>query len=107
MGFPCSHCGGGRGCGSKIKPIDALPPPPASAFDGITPGAAGLMKQRIAEMPPLQRMMAMMTFDPYVSAFTRYSFTLRLLCTNQSSFYCLPPPALPTPVQYYCTAIVQ
>jgi len=40
-------------------------------------------------------------------AFTRYSFTLRLLCTNQSSLYCLPPLALPTIVQYYCTYIAQ
>jgi len=40
-------------------------------------------------------------------AFTRYSFTLRFLCTNQSSLYCLPPLALPTIVQYYCTCIAQ
>ena len=40
-------------------------------------------------------------------AFTKYSFTLRLLCTNQSSFSCPLPPAFPTLVQYYCTAIAQ
>jgi len=40
-------------------------------------------------------------------AFTRYSFTLRHLCTNQPSLYCIPPLALPTIVQYYCTAIGQ
>ena len=40
-------------------------------------------------------------------AFTRYSFTSRLSCTNQPSFH--PPrlPALPTPVQYDCTIIGQ
>jgi len=40
-------------------------------------------------------------------AFTRDSFTLRLSCTNQSSLYCVPPPALPRLLQYYCTAIAQ
>jgi len=40
-------------------------------------------------------------------AFTRYSFTLRLLCMDQSSFYCLTPPAWPTLLQYYCMAIAQ
>jgi len=39
--------------------------------------------------------------------FTRYVFTFRLSCTNQSSFYCLPPPALPTLLQYHCLAIAQ
>jgi len=38
---------------------------------------------------------------------TRYSFTLRLLCTNQPSFHSPRPPALSTLVQYYCTIIGQ
>ena len=37
------------------------------------------------------------------SAFARYSFTARLLCTKQPSFHPRRPPALPTLVQYYCT----
>jgi len=37
------------------------------------------------------------------STFTRYSFTSKLYCANQSSFYCLPPPAKPTLLQYYCS----
>jgi len=40
-------------------------------------------------------------------AFTRYSFTSRLLCTNQPSFHSPRPPALSTLVQYYCTIIGQ
>jgi len=40
-------------------------------------------------------------------AFTRYCFTLRLLCTNQPSFHFPRPPALPTLVQDYCTTIGQ
>ena len=32
--------------------------------------------------------------QPYL-AFTRYCFTLRLLCTNQSSVYCPPPTCIP------------
>jgi len=40
-------------------------------------------------------------------AFTRYCFTSRLLCTNQPSFYCTLPPALPTLLQYDCTTITQ
>jgi len=40
-------------------------------------------------------------------AFTRYSFTSRLLCTNQPSFPSHRLPALPTLVQYYCTIIGQ
>jgi len=39
--------------------------------------------------------------------FTRYSFTSRLLCTNQSSFYCHPPLAMPTLLQYCCTTVAQ
>jgi len=38
-------------------------------------------------------------------AFTRYSFTSRLLCTNQLSFHAPRSAALPTLVQYYCTMI--
>ena len=34
-------------------------------------------------------------------------FTSRLLCTNQSSFDCPLPPALPAVLQYYCTSIAQ
>jgi len=41
------------------------------------------------------------------SACTRYSFTSRLLCTNQPSVHPSCPPALPTLVQYYCTTIGQ
>jgi len=44
---------------------------------------------------------------PCALAFTRYSFTLRLLCTNQSSFFCPLPLALPTLLQCYCMAIAQ
>jgi len=40
-------------------------------------------------------------------AFTRYSFTSGLLCTNQPSFYSPHPLAWPTLVQYYCTIISQ
>jgi len=40
-------------------------------------------------------------------AFTRYSFTTRLLCTNQSSFYRPRPPAFPTRLQYDRTHIAQ
>ena len=39
------------------------------------------------------------------SAFTRYSYTSRLLCTNQSSFYWPLPPALPALLQHHCTSI--
>ena len=38
-------------------------------------------------------------------AFTRYSFTSKFLYTNQSSLYHPPPPpAIPTVLQYDCTA---
>jgi len=40
-------------------------------------------------------------------AITRYSFTSRLLCTNQPSFYSRRLPVLPNLVQYYCTIIGQ
>ena len=40
-------------------------------------------------------------------AFTRYGFTSRLLCTNQSSVYCPLPPALRALLQYYCTSMEQ
>ena len=40
-------------------------------------------------------------------AFTRDSFTSRLLCTNHPSFRSLRPPALPTLVQCYCKIIGQ
>jgi len=40
-------------------------------------------------------------------AFTRDSFTSRLLCTNQPSFYSSRPPAWPTLVQYYCTSMTR
>ena len=40
-------------------------------------------------------------------AFTRYCFTSRRLCTNQSPFYSPLPPALPALLQYYCTSIAQ
>jgi len=40
-------------------------------------------------------------------AFTRYCFTSRPLCTNQSSLYCPSPPALPTQLQYDCNTIAQ
>jgi len=39
--------------------------------------------------------------------FTRYSFTSRLLRTNQPSLHSSRPPALPTLVQYYSTIIRQ
>jgi len=38
---------------------------------------------------------------------TRYYFTSRLVCTNQSSFYCPLPPVLSALLQYYCTSIAQ
>ena len=40
-------------------------------------------------------------------AFTRYCFTSSRLCTSQSSCHSSGPPALPTLLQYYCTAIGQ
>ena len=40
-------------------------------------------------------------------AFTRYCFTYTRLCTSQSSFHSSGAPALPTLLQYYCTAIGQ
>jgi len=43
----------------------------------------------------------------HVLAFTRYCFTLRLLCINQASSHCPLPPALPALLQYYCTSIAQ
>jgi len=42
-----------------------------------------------------------------ILAFTRYWFTLRLVCTNQPSFHSPRLPALPTLVQHYCTIIGQ
>jgi len=40
--------------------------------------------------------------------YTRYCFTSKLLCTNQSlSFYCPLPPALPALLQCYSTSIAQ
>ena len=39
--------------------------------------------------------------------FTRYWFTSSCLCTSQSSLHSSGPPALPTLMQYYCTAIGQ
>ena len=38
-------------------------------------------------------------------AFTRYCFTLQLLCGRPSSFYCPLPPAVPALLQYCCTSI--
>ena len=40
-------------------------------------------------------------------AFTRYCFTSKLYCGSPPSFYCPPPPAKPTLLQYYCTPISQ
>ena len=40
-------------------------------------------------------------------AFTRYSFTSKLLCKSESSFHWPSPSALPTLVQDYCTTIGQ
>ena len=40
-------------------------------------------------------------------AVTRYSFTSRRLCTNQSSFHSPRPPALATLLQYKCTTVGQ
>jgi len=40
-------------------------------------------------------------------AFTRYSFTSRLFCTNQPSVHSPRPLALPTLVQCYCTIFGQ
>jgi len=39
--------------------------------------------------------------------FTRYRFTLRLLCGSQSFLYRPLPRALPALLQYYCTSIAQ
>ena len=44
---------------------------------------------------------------PRTLAITRYCFTSKLYCGRQSSFYCPPPPAKPTLLQYYCTTIAQ
>ena len=40
-------------------------------------------------------------------ACTRYSFTSRILCTNQSSLHSPRPPALPTLLQYDCMTVAQ
>jgi len=40
-------------------------------------------------------------------AFTRYSFTSRLLCTNLTPLDPIRPSALATLLQYYCTTIGQ
>jgi len=40
-------------------------------------------------------------------AFTRYPFTSKLSCSNQSSFYCPLPPAMPTLLQCYCMSNAQ
>ena len=40
-------------------------------------------------------------------AFARCCFASRLLCRNQSSLYCPPPPVLPALSQYYCMPIAQ
>jgi len=40
-------------------------------------------------------------------AFTRYCFASKLYCERPSSFYCHPPPAKPTLLQYYCTTIAR
>ena len=40
-------------------------------------------------------------------AFTRYCYTVRLLCTNLSFVYCPLPFASPALLQYYCTTIPQ
>jgi len=44
---------------------------------------------------------------PPSSAFTRYCFTPKLYCGSLSSFYCPPPLAKPTLLQYHCTTIAQ
>jgi len=40
-------------------------------------------------------------------AFTRYCFTSRRMCTNQSSLHCPLSPVLPALLQYYCATIAQ
>ena len=45
------------------------------------------------------------THTHHTLAFKTYSFTFRLLCTNQPTSPPPCPPALPTLVQYYCTLI--
>jgi len=44
---------------------------------------------------------------PLALAFTIYCFTSSRLCTSRSFYHSSGPPALPTLVQYYCTAIGQ
>ena len=63
----------------------------------------GLSRARAARCPPAR--VGMNTSNDL--AFTRYSFTSRLLCTNRPSFHPPRPPALPTLVQYYCTIVGQ
>jgi len=46
-------------------------------------------------------------FTPRHSAFTKYAFAWRLLCSIQPSFHFPRPTALPTLVQYCCTTIGQ
>ena len=40
-------------------------------------------------------------------AFTRYSFTSKLLCTSPPSFDYPRPPTMPTQLQYYCNTLAQ
>ena len=69
-GFACSHCGGGRGDGRKIKPLSEAPPPPAAAFDGLIAGSADRMRARMASMDPLQSRCSLATASssPHVSS---------------------------------------
>ena len=49
------------------------------------------------------------TIERITSQLSRYKilFTFELYCGSQLSFYCSPPPAKPTLLQYYCTTIAQ
>ena len=60
-GFACTNCGGGRGNGRKSTPLDELPPPPMSAFDGEIEGAAAKVREMLSNptVNPLQRMLMM------------------------------------------------
>jgi hypothetical protein len=56
-GFPCQHCGGGRGHGRKSKSLEDWPPPLPSTFDGVIAGAVAKMRAQLPSLSPKQQSM--------------------------------------------------
>jgi len=54
-GFACTHCGGGRGFGSKSRPLSEMPPPPPSAFDGVMEGERDKVRELLQKVSPVER----------------------------------------------------